>query len=55
MDHREFFSLSLQKEMSKRTLSVDSEINKAFKELKFASLLHPSGIMTSSAISRRCQ
>lgn len=45
MNHHKSFSLSLQKEMKKRDLSMDSEINKAFRELKIKSLLHRSGIM----------
>ena len=44
MEHNKSFSLSLQKEMEKRDLSMDSEINKAFKELKLKSLLRSSGI-----------
>jgi len=31
MNHHKSFSLSLQKEMEKRDLSMDSEINKAFR------------------------
>jgi hypothetical protein len=45
VNHHKSFSLSLQKEMEKRNLSMDSEINKAFKELKIKSLLRRSGIM----------
>jgi len=44
MNHHRSFSLSLQKEMEKRNLSMDSEIKKAFKELGIRSLLHRSGI-----------
>ena len=44
MTHHKSFSLSLQKEMDKRNLSMDSEFNKAFKELKIKALLHRSGI-----------
>ena len=45
MNHHKSFSLSLQKEMGKRNLSMDCEINKTFKELKVKSLLRRSGIM----------
>ena len=38
------FSLSLQKQISKQKIAIDSEINKAFKELKLGSLLNRSGI-----------
>ena len=44
MHHNKSFSLSLQKEIEKRDLSMDSEINKAFKELRLKSLLRRSGI-----------
>lgn len=44
MEHNKSFSLSLQKEIEKRNLFMDSEINKAFKELKLKSLLKRSGI-----------
>ena len=44
MTHHKSFSLSMQKEMEKRDLSMDSEINKAFKELKIKSMLRRSGI-----------
>jgi hypothetical protein len=44
MNHHKSFSLSMQKEMDKRNLSMDSELNKAFKELKIKSLLRRSGI-----------
>ena len=38
------FSLSLQKQISKQKVVIDSEINNAFKELKFRSILNRSGI-----------
>ncbi len=38
------FSLSLQKQISNKNVVIDSEINSAFKELKFRSLLNRSGI-----------
>jgi len=44
MNHNRSFSLSIQKEMEKRNLSMDSELNKAFKELRIKSLLRRSGI-----------
>jgi IS4 transposase len=39
------FSLSLQKEMERRKLSMDSEIDQAMREVKMKSMLHHSGIM----------
>ena len=44
MNHNRSFSLSIQKEMEKHNLSMDSELNKAFKELRIKSLLRRSGI-----------
>ena len=44
MDYNKSFSLSLQKELQKRNLDMDSEINKAFRELRMKSLLNRSGI-----------
>lgn len=44
MKYYNAFSLSLQKELDQRNLSMDSEINKSFKELKIRSLLHQSNI-----------
>ena len=38
------FSLSLQKQIQNQTISIDTEINRAFVELKFRSLLRRSGI-----------
>ena len=38
------FSLSLQKQIEKHDMLIDSEINRAFNELKFKSLLNRSGI-----------
>jgi len=38
------FSLSLQKQISKQNIVVDSDINKAFKDLRLKSLLNRSGI-----------
>lgn len=45
MKHNRTTSLSLQKEMEKRNLSMDSEIYKAFKELKIKSLIRQSNII----------
>ncbi len=44
MEYIKSFSLSVQKEMEKRNLSMDSKINKAFKEVKIESLLSRIGI-----------
>ena len=44
MELNNTFSLSLQKQISKQKVIIDSEINSAFKELKFRSLLNRSGI-----------
>jgi hypothetical protein len=38
------FSLSLQKQIQNQSVSIDTEINRAFRELKFRSLLKRSGI-----------
>jgi hypothetical protein len=38
------FSLSLQKQFQNQNVSIDTEINRAFQELKFRSLLKRSGI-----------
>lgn len=38
------FSLSLQKQIQNQTISIDTELNRAFGELKFRSLLKRSGI-----------
>ena len=45
MKYDKAFSLSLQREMESRDLAMDSEINKAFEELKFRSLLNRCRIM----------
>jgi hypothetical protein len=39
------FSLSLQKQIHKENISIDSEINRAFNELNFRSILRQSGII----------
>jgi IS4 transposase len=44
MKHSKAFSLSLQRELEKRQLAMDSEIHKAFNELRIKSLLHLSNI-----------
>jgi hypothetical protein len=41
------FSLSLQKQFKNQNVSIDTEINRAFQELKFRSLLKRSGITKS--------
>jgi len=38
------FSLSLQKQIRNQSVSMDTELNRAFSELKFGSLLKRSGI-----------
>ncbi len=38
------FSLSLQKQIQNQSVSIDTELNRAFGELKFRSLLKRSGI-----------
>jgi hypothetical protein len=44
MKYSKAFSLSLQRELEKRQLAMDSEIHKAFHELRIKSLLHLSNI-----------
>ena len=44
MNYNNTFSLSLQKQISNQEIVIDSEINNAFKELKFRSILNRSGI-----------
>lgn len=44
MKYNKSFSLSLQKEIEKRDIGMDSEIDKAFRELKIKSLLSRCGI-----------
>jgi hypothetical protein len=51
MRNNKVFSLSLQKELEKRNLSMDSEIHKASKELKISSLLRSSGIIKQKGYS----
>ena len=38
------FSLSLQKQIKNQSVCIDTELNRAFRELKFRSLLKRSGI-----------
>ena len=45
MNTNSTFSLSLQKQIQKQNVSVDTEINRAFQELNFRSILHRSGIL----------
>lgn len=45
MHYNKSFSLSLQKELQKRSLDMDSEINKALRELRMKSLLNRCGIV----------
>jgi len=47
MNSNSTFSLSLQKQIENQTVSIDTEINRAFQELKFRSLLKRSGITKS--------
>ncbi len=44
MNSNNTFSLSLQKQIQNQSISIDMEINRAFKELKFRSILKRSGI-----------
>jgi hypothetical protein len=44
MELNNTFSLSLQKQISNKNVVIDSEINRAFKELKFSSILNRSRI-----------
>lgn len=44
MNSNNTFSLSLQKQIQNQTVSIDTEVNRAFGELKFRSLLNRSGI-----------
>ena len=44
MNSNNTFSLSLQKQIQNQSISIDTEINHAFKELKFRSILKRSGI-----------
>jgi hypothetical protein len=44
MNSNNTFSLSLQKQIQNQSVSIDTEINRAFRELKFISLLKRSGI-----------
>jgi len=45
MKHYRSFPLSLQKEMERRKLTMDSEIDRAMQELKVKSMLRQSGII----------
>lgn len=45
------FSLSLQKQINQKHFLFDSEINRAFNELNFRSLLHRSGIAKTKGYS----
>lgn len=45
------FSLSMQKQIQKSHITFDSEINRAFNELKFKSLLSRSGIVKQKGYS----
>ncbi len=44
MNSNNTFSLSLQKQIENQSISIDTEINRAFQELKFRSILKRSGI-----------
>ncbi|MEE4601453.1 MAG: transposase [Desulfobacteraceae bacterium] len=44
MNSNSTFSLSLQKQIQNQSISIDTEINRAFSELNFRSLLKRSGI-----------
>ena len=45
MNSHSTFSLSLQKQIEQQHVLMDSEINRAFRELNFRSLLNRSGIL----------
>jgi hypothetical protein len=45
MNSNSTFSLSLQKQIDRQNISIDSEINRAFQELQFRSILKRSGIL----------
>ncbi len=45
------FSLSLQKEIEKRQLNMESEVNKSMSELGIRTLLHQSGIQKEKGYS----
>lgn len=45
------FCLSLQREIEKRRLNVESEVNKSMKELSIRALLHRSGIHKEKGFS----
>ena len=45
------FSLSLQREIEKRRLNVESEVNKSINERSIRSLLHQSGIHKQKGFS----
>lgn len=51
MKQYKLFSLSLQKEMERRNLSMDSEIDQAMQELKIKSILRHSGIVKKRGYS----
>ena len=45
------FSLSIQKEIEKRQLNMESEVNKSMNELGIRTLLHQSGIQKEKGYS----
>lgn len=47
MNSNNTFSLSLQKQIQNQNVTIDTEVNKAFQELKISSLLYRSGIISA--------
>jgi hypothetical protein len=47
------FSLSLQKQIKDQSVSIDTELSRAFAELKFRSLLKRSGITKNTRVLER--
>ena len=46
------FSLSLQKQIQKQSVSIDTELSRAFAELKFRSILKRSGIAKNKGYAK---
>jgi len=52
MNSNSTFSLSLQKQIENQNVFIDSEINRAFNELNFRTLLNRSGITKTKAYAK---
>jgi len=50
MNPNSTFSLSLQKQIQKQNVSIDTEITRAFQELNFRSILKRSSILKKTPI-----